>query len=546
MKWKGKFKTSVLMTCILSVLALSACGGGAPEATQGSAGEAAKPSTGSKVINIGITNAPLMFNPIDQTDNTSIIITSILFQPLMELDENLKFVPMLADSIETKDNQLFTVKLNAKAKWTDGQPVTADDVIFTVKLIANPKFATALASRFAMLEGFDDKGKLAEGGADVAGMKKIDDHTIEFRTKTPVDPNLFLESFGKNLKSLPAHVLKDADPEKLPQNPFFQKPDVINGPFKFVSYAKDQYVELEANKDYFKGAPKFDKLNFKIMPSANLVAQLQSGEIDMNFPGIGNIAVQDFEKVKNMSNIKTISGKPFNYQNMYMNNAVIPDPKVRQAIVYAMNRDMMVTNLLKGEGEIMDVQYTPIHPYYNKNLKPYPYDPEKAKQLLKEANWDSNKTLNFVVPSGNKTREQTADIIVDNLKAVGIKAQVQKVDVATTVQKLRKKDYDLALLGLIFILDPDLTSTFATGNLNNFSGYSNQEMDDLLVQGTKETNPDKRHAIYDKVQELLVRDVPQIALYADYRLKAVAKRVKVGEPKELGAFINVNEWEVAN
>src|SRR5206468_5511403 len=137
---------------------------------------------------------------------------------------------------------------------------------------------------------------------------------IEFTTKTPIDLNLFKEKIGQNIKTMPKHVLQNAALEQFQQNAFVQKPYVSFGAFKFVSYQKDQYVEFEANKDYFKGAPKIDKLYFKIMPAANIVAQLQSGEIQMNYPGLGNIPIQDYEKVKNMSNVRTIPGKPTDYQ----------------------------------------------------------------------------------------------------------------------------------------------------------------------------------------------------------------------------------------
>src|SRR5206468_4619116 len=115
---------------------------------------------------------------------------------------------------------------------------------------------------------------------------------------------------------------------------------------------------LEANKDYFKGAPKIDKLYFKIMPGANIVAQLQSGEIQMNYPIIGNIPLSDYEKVKNMSNVRTISGRPISYQALFFNTKTIQDARVRQAIAHAINRKLLVNNLLKGEGEIDDTSFT--------------------------------------------------------------------------------------------------------------------------------------------------------------------------------------------
>src|SRR5206468_6849188 len=152
----------------------------------------------------------------------------------------------------------------------------------------------------------------------------------------------------KYILTMPKHVLQDVAPEQLQQNAFMQKPNVSFGAFKFVSYQKDQYIELEANKDYFKGAPKIDKLYFKIMPAANIVAQLQSGEIQMNYPGSGFIPIQDYEKVKNMSNVRTIPGKPVDYQTLTFNTKTIPDARVRQAITHAINRELLVHNLLKG------------------------------------------------------------------------------------------------------------------------------------------------------------------------------------------------------
>jgi peptide/nickel transport system substrate-binding protein len=540
-----KKSKAALLILVMSMITLTACSGSTNSNTNTSEKPAATTDNAAAVqISIGITNPPGAFNTIDAPDQSAIQITSLMFPPLVELNDTMEFVPMLADSIETKDNKKFTVKLNAKAKWTDGQPVTADDVLFTVQMITHPKSISSFAKNFALLEGFDEKGKLPEGAKELPGVKKIDDRTVEFIAKTPIDPVLFKENIGRKLKTLPKHVLKDIEPDKIAQNPFMQKPDVSNGPFKFVTYQKDQYVELEANKDYFKGAPKINKLYFKIMPAANIVAQLQSGEIQMNFPGIGTISVQDFEKVKNMSNVRTIQGKGYNYQQMTFNIKTIPDARVRQAIAYAINRQMMVTNLLKGEAEIIDMPYTTIHPYYNKNLKPIPYDPKKAQQLLQEAGWDFNKTLNLVVPSGVKTREQSADIIVENLKAVGIKAQITKYDLVTVGQKAQKGEYDIFFLGYPFFLDPDVSIYFKTNG--NYAGYSNPEMDALLDQGLKETDSAKRHVIYDKVQNLVAKELPQLTLYADFRMGAVSKKVKGAEPRDVGMLINVHEWDIEN
>lgn len=539
--FKRKRGVSLAFLCLL--LFLTACS--SKSADSGQAETGGTTAAAKKVINVGIVTSPSAFNPINTPNNITAIVTSIMFLPLVEQDDEMKFQPMLADSIETSDNQVFTVKLNAAAKWSDGQPVTAKDVLFTIKMIADPKINASVASNLNVLEGFDDTGKVQGSFEGVTGVKLVDDHTLEFRTKNKMDLDLFKSKVGTNVKTLPEHVLKDAAVDTWDQNEFFQKPDVTSGAFKFVSYAKDQYIQFEANKDYFKGAPKIDELNLKIMPSANLVAQLQSGEIDMNLPGVGAIDVGDYERVKNMSNLRTVEGIPVSYQTIIFNMQSLTDVKVRQAIAYAINRQLIVENLLKGQAEIVDGPYTSQQPYFNKELVPYAYDPTKAKELLKEAGWDSSKKLTFVVPTGNKTREQAADIIVQNLKAVGIETQIQKYDVATSVQKVQDKQFDIDLLGQAITIDPDLTTTLSEKGSFNLSGYKDAEMEQLLASGNKEMDPAKKLEIYNKIQEKFKAELPQLTLYSDKQLRAINKRVTVGEPKNFGTFIDVYKWDVA-
>ncbi len=537
-----RLRSQLLVICLIPLLLLIGCSdsGGKSEDSQG------KAQTGKKAVTIGITNAPGSLNPLDTTGLTSATLAAMLFHPLVELDESLKFVPRLADSIETTDNQTYLVKLNPNAKWTDGEPVTADDVLFTIRLIANPKVLTKLNAELANVAGLDDLGKLPQGQTELPGVVKIDDHTVEFRMKHPVTPDAFKEGIGKRILYLPKHVLQAVDPEKLHQDPFMQKLSVTNGPFTFVTYQKDQFVEFAANKTYFLGAPKLDKLYFKITTPANMVAQLQNGEIDMNFPGIGEIPIQDYERVKHMPNIRTISGLPLKFQVMFINTQTISNPRLRQAIIYAVNRQLLVESLLKGEGEVIDGLYTPIHPYFNKSKKTYEYNPEKAKQLLKEANWDSSRVLTFNVSTGNKTREQACDIIVENLKAVGINVQVQKYDFQTSAQKAMKHENDLTIMGLEFILDPDVSVYLQSDSPYNLSAYTNPTMDELLMKGKLEMDQQKRREIYDSIQEMVALEVPLQTIYVDYRLKAVSNKVIAGEPKEIGMLNNVNEWDIEN
>jgi ABC-type dipeptide transport system, periplasmic component len=523
--------------CIALALSLAGCGGG----------KDAKPAAGGKkVINIGIMNAPSGFNPLEWSDVAQNVVTAILFLPLVDLDEDMKYVPLLADSIETKDNQTYTVKLNQQAKWTDGKPVTADDVLFTLKLITNPKVASTVASSFNVLEGLDANGK-SNGGGDIAGAKKIDTYTVEFKTKKPMDANLFKDAVGTKLKTVPQHVLKDVEPDKLYQHPFMQKPDVTSGAFKLVTYQKGQYVQFAANKDYFKGAPKIDEIFMKILPGPNITAQLQTGEIDMNDPKIGLVPFEDYEKVKALPNVTSDTGGiQSTIQTLMINMTTIPDVRVRKALSYGINRKLVIDNLLKGDGEALEMPYMGTSQFLNKNIPMTNYDPEKAKQLLQEAGWDMSKPINFDVPTGNKVREQVADIITDNLKSLGLNIEVHKYDFVTSLAKAKKGEFDIYIVGIpvYYPNNPDVSQILQTGSTLNLAKYSNQEMDDLLLSGLSATDPAQRKQIYDRLQEIFYRDLPCPSLFVQNALKAVNKRVLVGKPKSFGTFINVEKWDV--
>jgi peptide/nickel transport system substrate-binding protein len=550
-----KFLTIMFLLCVL--YSLAACSNSTETTTepnqntgseQETGANTGTETTGEKSIAIGITQSPSSLNPLDRSNFVNWYVVQLLFPPLVQLDEeSMVFVPQLAESVENIDEQTFEVKLRSNAKWTDGTPVTVDDVLFTLGLLAHPEVNALRATDFAILEGLNQVGKLESGKIeDLTGAQKIDEHTIRFKTKAPVYPLDFQELILQNLSLLPKHVLGEVNPAQLFEHPFMQAPDVVYGPFKFVNYSRNQYVELEANPDYFLGAPKIDKLYFRISTPTNLVTMLESGDIDMNLPEMGRIPIEDYERVKNMAHIRTESGKPITSNFIAPNHKRMTDQRVRQAIMYAFNREMLVENLLKGEGEVSYGPYPPIHPLYNENVVKgtYPYDPEKAKQLLQEAGWDSSQTLSFYIMSGNSLFEQAANIIAENLRAVGINTQIETMDQPTLVQKFLAGDFDLVFWTTRFALYPDMSRTHATGGSTNFTGYSNPEVDELFKKGLTTTDPDERYDIYSRWQEIWVEDVPQMELFFDYRLRAVNERVAVGEPKDIGMFINVHEWDV--
>ena len=536
---KKKLVRAVILALVCTTsLTLSACGS--------SNGSASKSGNAKKVVNIGIVNAPSGFNALDSSDQSQNNMTEVLFKPLVELSNDLKFVPGLADSITTTDNKTFAVKLNKNAKWTDGKPVTADDVLFTLNLITNPKVAATIASKFNMLAGLNDAGKNTNGTDAFDGAKKVDDHTVNLITKQPVDIVVFEDLIGQYLKTVPKHILKDTPLDQMFKAAFFQNPNVTDGAFKLVTYKKDQYVQMAANKDYFRGAPKLTQLNFKIMQGTELTVQLQSGEIDTNDPLVGQLPNDDISKLKSLKNIAVTKGDPSGIQVMEVNVNRISNANVRKAISYAINRKQIVDNLLKGAGEEIVGPYPKSSSFFNKDLDYPTYDPAKAKELLKAANWDSSKVLKLNVPTGNTVREQSANVIAQNLQEVGIKTQIQKYDFVTALNLAKKHDYDLFLAGFTFDpVNPDITAYIASGQILDLSAYSNSQMDSILAQGKVTVDKAKRTEIYNKVQELYVNDSPVIGTYAPSSMTAVNKRLTYGGATAFGMYANLEKWDVS-
>lgn len=375
-----------LLACmsIFALLALAACSNSTPDSSKEKETTTKTTASGDKIMYVGIMTPPTQLNPINARELNTQILSSILFESLFDLNENFEFLPKLADSMETEDNINFTVNLNKDAKWTDGEPFTTEDVLFTLKTMANPEVTSLGLQPLSVIEGLEANGTLAAGATEIAGVKVVDEHTFTVTTKVATDINYLKEKLGVDIRFLPEHVLKDEDPVNLHQSEFMRNPNVTNGAFTFVKLEADQYVEFAANKEYYRGTPKLEKIFFKVLPSTNLVAQLQTGEVHINHPGVGPIATDDLERVKNMSNVTLLNGHALYSQVVYVNLDTVSNEKARQALVQAMNRDLIIEQVQQGLAEPSDGPYPTGHPYSNKE-KVYSYDPEAAKALLEEA-----------------------------------------------------------------------------------------------------------------------------------------------------------------
>lgn len=544
---------SLLLAGVMA-LGLTACGASNAGAAADETGSAAMSTesassdtaaSGEKIINVGVTNTIGSLNPLLLNGGEiNKYATGLMFLPLMELDADLNFEGMLADSITTEDNKNFIVHIDDAATWSDGTPVTADDVVYTALRLASPVIGNT-AMMYYVFEGVGDDGFVEEGAESIDGIQKVDDKTVQFTTKEEMPITTFENSYARYLLTLPKHVIEQYSEEELSTADWFNHPDVVSGPFIVTDFDVDHYISYEANKDYWKGAPKIDKLNIKIVDGSQLYAGLQSGEIDITQQTMSDIPQEDYESVEALDNVEVVYGSPVTNQSVFIQTKNVPDVKVRQAMLYAIDRQQILEELLNGHGEIVDGFLSSASPFYDDSLTPISYDPEKAKALLEEAGWDGSQTIRFYVNSGDSTFVNAASIIAAEWAAVGIKAEIQTVDFATLMSVAGTEDYDVLAVQYTYApVDPYPDVAWLLGGEGSWTGYSNDTLNEALTKSQLTSDPEETRELFSVVDKKVQEDVPMFSAYVISAQGAVSKRITGATPSVYGFFNDVQNWDV--
>lgn len=544
---------SLLLAGVMA-LGLTACGasnagaaadetGSAAVSTESASSDTA--TSGEKIINVGVTNTIGSINPLLLNGGEiNKYATGLMFLPLMELDADLNFEGMLADSITTEDNKNFIVHIDDAATWSDGTPVTADDVVYTALRLASPVIGNT-AMMYYVFEGVGDDGFVEEGAESIDGIQKVDDKTVQFTTKEEMPITTFENSYARYLLTLPKHVIEQYSEEELSTADWFNHPDVVSGPFIVTDFDVDHYISYEANKDYWKGAPKIDKLNIKIVDGSQLYAGLQSGEIDITQQTMSDIPQEDYESVEALDNVDVVYGSPVTNQSVFIQTKNVPDVKVRQAMLYAIDRQQILEELLSGHGEIVDGFLSSASPFYDESLTPVSYDPEKAKALLEEAGWDGSQTIRFYVNSGDSTFVNAASIIAAEWAAVGIKAEIQTVDFATLMSVAGTEDYDVLAVQYTYApVDPYPDVAWLLGGEGSWTGYSDDTLNEALTKSQLTSDPEETKELFSVVDKKVQEDVPMFSAYVISAQGAVSKRITGATPSVYGFFNDVQNWDV--
>lgn len=538
---RAKRTLTVFLT--LAILLLGA--GGAGRQVQAAEG----------IVNVGVTYTFNTLNPLlyDATIVNHAAI-SLQFQPLVELKSDMEFEYLLADEVTTKDNLTFKIHLNDEANWSDGEPITADDVIFTILKTTSKGVGNLNVYNYSNFEGFDEGGQVADDASleDVPAIQKLDDKTLTLTSQKPIPLNSFLASYLRYIYPLPSHILGDQSSEELRTSTWFNAPDVVSGPYKLVDLNLDHYAAYTANEDYWRGAPQIKSLNLKVVQGSGILAGLQSGELDVVPATMAAIPVEDQAVISGMEGLTASYDKPLTNNYLFINLESVPDVHVRRAILQGVNRQLLLEGFLQGQGEITDGFLNSYSPFFDDQLEAAAFDPEAAKAEMAETEWIQDEPLLFLINSGDPLMTNVANVIVQQLKDLGIEVKVQAMDLGSLLGEVNQHKYDLMAVQYTMVpIDPlaDIVWLAASGeDADNWSNYRSAEMNELLDQAAlvKDGDTEGMRDLMGQIDRLIQTDVPLVNLYVESPLSVVSDRVSNVSPGSYGMFNDVHTWSLAD
>jgi len=412
--------------------------------------------------------------------------------------------PRLAISHRVINDTTWEFKLRKGVKFHNGAVMTAKDVKFSIDRMIDPQTKAFFAPYYSTIKE----------------VKVVDDATIQIITKAP-DP-LLLKRLSMTLYVVPSDLFKEKGAEA-----FFQNP-VGTGPFKFVSWTRNDRMVLEANEGYWDGAPKVKRLIIRPVPeAATRLAELQTGNADI----ITNIPPFLVPQIKDSANATVQSVPSGRVMFLYVNclaDGPLKNKKVRQALNYAVDRKAIIDNILKGSGIPMAVNLTPYHFGYDPSLKPYPYDPAMAKKLLAEAGYANGLKLVFNSPSGRYLLDkEVSQAIAGMFNAVGVQTDMKVHEWGSYTQILTgKKLQDVGFIGwgnTLHDADGNFQPYFTPDSV--FSYYSTPDLVDKINRARTTMDEKKRLELYRNIQKEIYDDAPLIFLYQQIDHYGVSKKI---------------------
>jgi len=465
------------------------------------------------------------------------ITVPYIFEPLLFYDyDTLEMKPHLAAAYEISDDGLaITFHLRKDVHFSDGVPVTADDVIFTYETIVDPNI---------------DSADIANLFIDVAEAVKVDERTVRFVMKQPYFKALENLSFW-DVGILPKHIYEYKDAKQF--NNRISNP-VGSGPFVFEKWQMGREIVLRRNENYWGPKPKLKKIVFRIITNAIAAIQaLRAHEVDMIIPEPDQFAelAADPEFTKEFTCLSMwMPGAPFYYIGWNQDKVFFKDRRVRLAMTHLIDRQKIVRELLKGYGRVVTGPFYVEGPQYDKSIKPWPYDLLKAKQLLDEAGWrdtdgdgirDKNGVafrFKFLYSSDKVQYQRIAKLLKSEAAEVGIAVVAEPMEWSVIMTRIVKRKFEAMIMGWggDILEDPyQLWHSSQIGNGGaNYVGFRNAQADALIERGRRTLDADKRNALYHRLHRILHEEQPYTFLFSRPVMRPVDNRFKNVKIYKLG------------
>lgn len=427
-------------------------------------------------------------------------ITRNIYDTLVQTDAQGRILPDLAAGWEpSADGLKWTFTLRPGVKFHNGRELTSEDVKYSFERLLDPETASPRAKDFAV----------------VKAITAPDPKTVLFELTRPQ------ASFLSNLAYGWAAIVPREAVATLRDKP------VGSGPFMVVEWVKDSHVTLKRFDSYFvEGVPYLDGAEFRVItdPAARLAA-LRAGEVDV----IPELPAQEITAVREDPNLRIIE-VPFNgIQYIAINNETAPfdNVKVRQALNYAVDKKAVIETAQFGIGVPIGSHMPPVTDYYVDLAGRYPYDPEKARQLLAEVGYPDGFETTMILPQPYDFHIRNGQVVADQLARVGIKCKLETMEWGTWLEQVYKgRQFALTAIGATGRLDPDpFLNAYVSTSKENFRNYGSARFDELAAQGAVEADAEKRQGIYAEMQTLLADDA--VAIYLLAPLSSVTMRQQV-------------------
>jgi ABC-type transport system substrate-binding protein len=501
---------------------------------------------------------PVTIHPLFSSSGVEQGVERQMFGALVRMTDKLTPIPDLAEKIDVSpDAKVYTFTLKKGLVFSDGHPLTSADVLFTYQRAVDKRSGSYWRARLLALDGATEYGD--QKADTIKGLEALDDYTIRMTLTVPDSTWLITIGDFAGLSILPKHILESTPPDQMLKAPFSFAPTPSGGAFVFDEWKADQYLAIKRNETYTGGPKaKLDKIFCMVITQEDTgIAQIDKGEIDLI-----QISVTEANRLRQNPNLTVVSvpSPSVSFLALNFDKPYFKDKRVRQAMAYALDREGMVKEILKGEATV--VNSTIIGPDWMgipAGLNDYKYNPDKAKQLLKDANWNSAQKLALPYTPGNKINDALVPVLQQQFKDVGIAIDLQTTDgpelnrrVFVSATATQAGDFDVDLVGGgVFRTDPNVSAKYFETIAwipagANYGHYSNPKVDDLFKQGRATADLAQRKKIYTDLALLLNDDLPWIFLWSPNSVHVYNKRLQGFKPPSYATHQvwNAEEWTV--